>query len=254
MELEEVKDFINQTKKKINKIPNDTISLFIIDEFEIPTFLNNKQLDYEYLKDVHFKINSYIIIIKKFIPVENELYKKYLIPLLKLKLQIDSLVKSNSNYTKTNFENNYQKLLGEFKNESYIILTETIKPKRLVFIKKLFSLLSNEEINRIDKTSVQRMAFYYLFLPFEKKEKVKWNGSIYDLKAFFDIILEFNFINTSKYFNEFITKHFAIRNKQNNFQSFTIKSFQTSNTKEGYNKESYLFWKEKLSQLKETFG
>ena len=67
MRLKDIKRFVNNTQKEINRFPSDTIDLFIIDEHEIPLFLFNGQFDYEYLTQLHFKVNSNILITKEII-------------------------------------------------------------------------------------------------------------------------------------------------------------------------------------------
>lgn len=255
MDLKEIEKFIEDISKILYNIPDTIIRDYILDEFDIPMFLNSK-FDFDFLKHTHFQINAYLIQIKQLIFSDDKEKCDVIVnDLLCLKLLTDNLIKNQSDYKKAmvNYEKEYNGFLLNLKGEdNYIPLHNSIKIKRTTFIKLIYKLIRDEK--RIDNSASQRKAIISLFFSSKQDEPIKWNHSIYDLKRFFDLLIENNLITIPKYFNGLIVNNFLILNKQNNFQKFTVKSFQTSKEKNGYqsnHNNQYQHWELKIKEIKE---
>ncbi|HEY9168281.1 MAG TPA: hypothetical protein VIN72_02200 [Lutibacter sp.] len=250
MEIKELKKFIIDTRKILYNIPDYILEDYIKNDFEFPVFLNITY-DYHYLQETHFKINTYLFEINPIILVDDKKECDEVVnQLICLKIFTDSLIKSHNKYTKGKFQKIYDNRFLEIKGEdNFIPIHNEINSKKSIFMKLVYRLIINE--NRIDNSDNQRKAFISLFFPTKQVEPIKWKYPIYDLKRFFDLLMENNLINQPKYFNELIINNFLILNKQNHFQKFTIKSFQTSKEKEGYNhNEEYFDWEKKIQEIK----
>lgn len=250
MDFKEVIEFINNTRKILYSFTDNFIDSYIISDFEPPIFLNINY-DYDFLQNTHLKITKYLFEIKHaIIHYDNNECEEIINQLLSLKLTFDSLIKNHKSYTMGKFQKNYGNLLSDFKGEdNFIPIHQEIKSKKSIFIKLIYELIKNEK--RVDNSVTQRKAFISLFFSTKLEEPIKWNHHIYDLKRFFDLLMENEFIEQPMYFNEFIIKNFLILNKQERFQYFTIKSFQTSKEKRGYNDTNqYYHWDNKLKNIK----
>lgn len=247
MDLKEIKDFIKQVENELLEIPENDLESYLFDEFDVPIFFRTHNFDIKHITNLHFKANSYLTIIRDLAPTRDDEVFEILISLLKIKLILDNTIKSHPKYTKVRFNKEYNKKQNKLKNNVFIPLHKDISKRKLKFITMTFELLVEEM--RINKS--QKQTFAYLFLPFINKEKIIWNAPIYDLKRFFDLMIEKQLIVPQEYFNEFISENFRIQNKQGKCQSFKVTSFKTANTKTGYQNEYYK-WEDKIENLKHS--
>lgn len=251
MDIEEIKNFIIESDNKLFNVNDQIIDNYILDNFEIPMFINNNY-DYDFLKQIHFQISAYIFHIEEVVLLDDTNESDRVVDdLLRLKIFVDNIIKNHNSYTEAKFKKEYNSYLLELKKEdNYISIHDDIKHNKSNFIKSLYNLLIKEK--RISSSQNQRKAFISLFFPTKLMEPVKWNYPIYDLKRFFDVLIKKNIIAQPDYFNEYVTHNFLILNKQKIFQPFKVKSFQTSKDKQGYN-DLYYIWDQNLIKIKKKF-
>ncbi len=205
-------------------------------------------LEFEFLQQTHFQINKCILNSKSLILIDNKNeYDDMIDQLLNLKLIVDSLIKNHNLYTKVKFEKEFYKLWDKYiGKDNFIPLHKNIKSKYISFLKPIYVLLIDEK--RIEKS--QRKLFLSLFFPIKINQQIRWNDSIYDLRRFFDLLIDKELIEKPKYFNQYISDNFIILNKTKEYQEFTENSFKTSHEKTGYNNPTtYSFWESKIENI-----
>lgn len=262
MGFEEISEFISETKQTLNNKSYSVVENCFLEDSQIPMFINigntykrsidkNFQItvDYEDLSESHFRIAKYLFTIRGQILIDETIdYDEVLYDLSSLKLLLDNLIKNHQEYTPGKFSKKYDRLWAQFIGEyNFIPLHNNIQGRYSRFLKPLYKLVSEE---RIGNSKKQRQAFISLFFPSKIKEPIKWNGPIYDLRRFLDLLIEFELIEKPIYFNKYVSDNFQIKNRTNRYQEFDEKSFKTSYNQVGYNNpDNYSYWEKKVKDI-----
>lgn len=259
MGFKEIATFIKNTQSELFDLSeeffNNDLDNYIVGENELPLLMHSR-FEYEYLKEIHFKVYSNIEFIKDFVLYnkfnENKI-KSLILKLISLKELTDSLIKSHPDYKPKLFINNFEKLKNEALSKgNFIELNDNLKFKRIKFLKLIYHKLV--EMDRISKDATQLKAFKSLFFEDKKtKENIIWKNRVYDLKLFFDLLIDKNIIKPNNKINLFVTNNFKTQEKNENPKSFKTSSYKTSNQKASY-QEGFYEWENTIENLALNLG
>ncbi len=235
MTQENINKELSEIEDEILEYLDSNIDDFLLVDRPIPIFLTlNTSIDK--LCNLHIKVTVLLDYVRTLIEIEDESYEDIVFRCILMKSHIDSLVKSHPEYSHKKYPRNFEYQLDLIKGTNCIPLVTKHIPftNNHKFISSLYKLTIEKK--KIEPSKSQRRSFVSIFYPFKTKEKLKWNGSLYSLRRFFDVLEELKIIHKPYRFKEIISDNCLIKHKSGKYLSFKSDSYKTSKNKSGYNK------------------
>lgn len=247
MDYNSLKLFVDSINNELFTPPNNIVEDYIINDFEIPFYLNWVH-NYDRLKEIHKNIIKNLKISKDLIEYEN--VDDIIYELLKLKLIVDNLIQNHKKDQKKN--------LGKFKKDS--IRKEGLKKletlqfhssrqgKKTITIFNIYRYLVKSK--RVTNDPIQRKAFIALF--FEQKINktyINWYNNDVDLRAFLTGIINCNIIKyNASDINQFAFENFKNLDSKGNLKLIKKNTFRSYQDKPHF-RDSLSKWTESLLNI-----